>query len=333
MKRRGAGERSRGRASTRPFFLVTAALLFLAGGGAVAQAPSLKALRLTPQDVAEGKRLAQDTCARCHGANGVSATAGIPHLAGQRAPYLDAQLRAYKQGSRPNSPMTSAVQFLSDDALLKVAAYYASLEPAPRAATKAPPPKADPVVAGKAAAAACGGCHGEAGVSTIAGTPSLAGLDPVYFTSAMAAYKGGARRNDVMKGLAGGLKDEEVRGLALFYALQKPAKSPAKAPGDAAAGKAAAAACAGCHGETGVSTNPAAPSLAGQDPEYLVAATQAYKDGSRKDETMAGAAAAIDAKALRDAAAFYASQAPQAPAVRKPLALDDWTRAATAAMA
>lgn len=305
--------------------------LFLCAAAALAQptvkaTPSddLKALRVTPQDVAEGKRLAQDACARCHGANGVSATAGIPHVAGQRAPYLYGQLRAYKQGARPNSPMTGAVKFLADDAIVKVAAYYASLDPAPRAATRAPAPKPDPVAAGKAAAASCGGCHGEGGVSAIPGTPSLVGLDPKYFAASMAAYKSGARKNDLMKGFAAGLSEADVANLALFYAQQKPAKAQTKAAGDANAGKAAAAVCGGCHGETGVSTNPGAPSIAGQDAEYLFAATKAYKDGSRKDETMKAPAEAVDDKALRDVSAFYAAQTPQAPAVRKPLALDEW---------
>jgi cytochrome c553 len=307
-------------------------VLSLLCAAAAAQVPTvkpapgddLKALRVTPQDVAEGKRLAQDSCARCHGPNGVSATAGIPHLAGQRAPYLHAQLRAYKQGSRPNSPMTGAVKFLSDDGIVKVAAFYASLDPAPRAATKPPPPKPDPLQAGKAAAASCGGCHGETGVTATAGTPSLVGLDPAYFTSAMAAYKSGARKNDLMKGFASGLSAADVGHLALFYAQQKPARAQTKATGDGAAGKAAAAVCGGCHGETGVSTNPAAPSIAGQDAEYLIAATKAYKDGSRKDDAMKAPAEAIDEKALREVAAFYAAQAPQAPTVRKPLALDEW---------
>jgi len=306
-------------------------ILSLACIAAFAQAPvkaapgdELKALRTTPQDVAEGKRLAQDTCSRCHGANGVSATAGVPHVAGQRAPYLHAQLRAYQQGARPDSPMTGAVKFLSDDALVKVAAYYASLDPAPRAATKAPPSKPDPLNAGKAAAATCSGCHGETGVSAMAGTPSLVGLDPAYFSAAMAAYRSGARKNDLMKGFAAGVPEADVPHVALFYASQKPAKAQTKAAGDAAAGKAAAAACAGCHGEVGVSTNPAAPSLAGQDADYLVAATKAYKDGSRKDDTMKGLAAGIDDKALKDIAAFYAAQSPQAPALRKTLTLDEW---------
>jgi cytochrome c553 len=221
--------------------------------------------------------------------------------------------------------MTGAVKFLSDEGIVKVAAFYASLDPAPRAATKAPPPKPDPVQSGKAAAASCGGCHGEAGITATAGTPSLTGLDPTYFTAAMAAYKSGARKNDLMKGFASALSATDVGHLALFYAQQKPAKAQTRAAGDGAAGKAAAAVCGGCHGETGVSTNPAAPSIAGQDAEYLIAATRAYKDGSRRDDAMKAPAESIDDKALRDVAAFYAAQAPQAPAVRKPLALDEWT--------
>ena len=287
----------------------------------------MRAVLATPQEVAEGKRLAQDACARCHGANGVSGTAGIPHIAGQRAGYLHLQMRAYKQGGRPQSPMTGAVRFLSDDGLVKVAAYYASLDPPPRPAVARPAPaRPDPVQAGKSAAEACASCHGEAGVTSMAGSPSLVGLDPRYFAAAMASYKTGARKHDMMKGFVAGLTDADVQNLALFYALQKPAKAETRAQGDAAAGKVAAAArCSSCHGETGVSSNPATPSIAGQDAEYLVAATRAYRDGTRKDEAMKAPAAALDDKALANVAAYYASQAPQAPAVRKPLSVGEWT--------
>lgn len=292
-----------------------------------APADDMRAVLATPQEVAEGKRLAQDACARCHGVHGVSSTAGIPHIAGQRAGYLHLQMRAYKQGGRPQSPMTGAVRFLSDDGLVKVSAYYASLDPPPRiAAPRASPARPDPVRAGKAAAEACSSCHGETGVSSMPGSPSLVGLDPRYFAAAMAQYKSGARNHDMMKGFVADLSDTEVQNLALFYALQKPAKADTKAEGDAAAGKAPAAAkCSSCHGETGVSSNPATPSIAGQDAEYLVAATRAYTDGTRKDESMKGPAAALDDKALANVAAYYASQAPQAPAVRKPLSVGEWT--------
>ena len=288
--------------------------------------PDLRPIFATAPDVLEGKRLADVSCMRCHGANGISTTAGVPHIAAQRPPYIYLQLRAYLQGARPQSAMTGAVKFLSDDALVKVSAYYGPLEPArpaPVPATKggAAAAKRDPLQAGKAAAAACGGCHGDNGVSKTPGSPSLVGLDPKYLLAAMKAYKTGQRKHDLMKSLAAGVSDAEVADMALFYALQKPARAGTPAAGDAAAGKAAAAACAGCHGNTGVAADPANPSLAGQDAQYLATATQAYKDGARKDEAMKAIVGALDDRAIRNIAAFYAAQQPQAPKVRKPLSL------------
>ena len=81
-------------------------------------------------EIADGKRVAEASCASCHGANGVSATKGVPHLAGQRPAYLYLELRAYQSGARGDNAMGAAVKFLNDDALVKVAAYYASLDPA-----------------------------------------------------------------------------------------------------------------------------------------------------------------------------------------------------------
>jgi len=291
-----------------------------AGAGA-----ELRPIFATVPDIIEGKRLAEVSCTRCHGANGISNTAGVPNIAGQRPPYVYKQLRAYLQGTRPQSAMTGAVKFLSDDALVKVAAYFGTLEPArpapaPKPAAKGAAQK-DPVAAGKAAAEACAGCHGDNGVSKTPGSPSLAGLDPKYLVSAIKSYKTGQRRHDLMKSLVAGLNDADAASVALYYALQKPARAGTPAAGDAAAGKKAAAACSGCHGDSGVAPDPANPSLAGQDAQYLAMATQAYKDGARKDETMKGMAAALNDATIKNIAAFYAAQQPQAPKVRKPLSL------------
>ena len=287
----------------------------------------LRAVYVTSVEVAEGGRIAQAACARCHGANGISATKGVPHLASQRAAYLDLQLRAYRYSARVQGAMTGAVRYLSDDALVKVAAYYASLDP-PRpaaAAAKGAPTRSDPVQAGKTAAAGCGGCHGEFGISATPGMPSLVGLDPKYFVAAVNAYKGGQRKNDLMKSLVASLSAESTNNVALYYALQKPAKAQTAAAGDAAAGKAAAAACSACHGDQGVSGNPATPSIAGQDAQYIAAALLAYKDGSRKDDSMKGPAAGLDEKAMGDLAAYYAAQRPQPLNVRRPLTTAEWT--------
>jgi cytochrome c553 len=290
-------------------------------------ADELRAIYVTSMEIAEGRRVAQSSCARCHGADGISATKGVPHIAGQRAAYLYLQVRAYQQRTSSQNPMESAVRFLRDDALVKVAAYYASLEPARPAAkaAKASPGAGDPLASGKAAASACAGCHGEAGVSSMPGMPSLAGLDPKSFVDAMNAYKSGQRKHDMMKTFADALNATILEHVALYYALQKPARAPTPAAGDPAAGKKAAVSCGGCHGDVGVSASPGTPSLAGQDAQYLEAATRAYRDGTRKDDTMKALAAALDERAIKDIAAFYAAQQPKPPNVRKPLSLADWT--------
>ena len=65
--------------------------------------------------------------------------------------------------------------------------------------------------------------------------PSLVALDPKYFAAAMEAYKGGQRKNDIMKSLASGVSGADLGSLALYFGLQKPARAQTPAPGDPAA--------------------------------------------------------------------------------------------------
>jgi cytochrome c553 len=310
------------------------AILFWLGGSqaalaqkAATQAGSsdeLRPLNANAMDVEEGKHLAQTTCSNCHGAEGISTTAGVPNLAGQRSVYLYRELRAYVSGGRNVGAMNDAVKFLSTDALIDVAAYYASLDPAQPAAASDAKGVADPAQAGKAAAAGCASCHGETGISKTPGTPSLVGLDPKYLVAAMAAYKGGQRKNDIMKAMIAPVAEANLNNIALFYALQKPAPAQTAAAGSPTAGQALAAACAGCHGAQGVSGNPATPSLAGQDAQYLAAALHGYQDGSRSDATMKGLAAGLDDATIKNLAAYYASLQPRPPAVPKSLTAAQW---------
>ena len=222
--------------------------------------------------------------------------------------------------------MNNVVKPLDDDSLFKAAAYFASLPPPTNAANSAKAAIVDPVQAGKTAAAGCTGCHGDAGISKTPGMPSLVGLDPKYLVAAMKAYKSGQRKNDMMKPMLASVTDASMNNIALYYGLQKPARAQTPAAGDKAAGATAAAACAGCHGSDGVSTNPTTPSLAGQDATYLASALQAYKQAARSDETMKGLAASLDDSAVKNVAAFYASQEPKPPNVRKPLTVEEWAQ-------
>ena len=94
------------------------ALMLVAGAGGLGYSPcaapqparvtpgsgdDLRAVYATAADVAEGKRLAEASCASCHGLNGISTAKGVPHLAGQRPAYLYLELRAYQSGARDDS--------------------------------------------------------------------------------------------------------------------------------------------------------------------------------------------------------------------------------------
>ena len=84
-------------------------------------------------DIDAGKARAATVCAACHGANGVSVSDTIPNLAAQRAGYLEAQLKAFKDGTRkaqsatsPTAIMNAIATQLSSDDIANVAAYFAS---------------------------------------------------------------------------------------------------------------------------------------------------------------------------------------------------------------
>ena len=306
--------------------LATAAVAQTINLGA-ANSADFKVVYATAQDVAEGKRVAETMCVGCHGIDGISKQKGVPNIAGQRPVYLHLEMKIYQAGARGSNAMANTVKYMNDDAIMKVSAYYASLEPAEPSSggsAKAAPARPSAVSAGKAAAAGCGGCHGEAGISKTPGMPSLIGMDPKYFIAAINAYKRGQRKHDMMKTLVSGLSETDLNNIALYYALQKPDKAQTPAPGNAAAGKTAAAGCVGCHGEGGVSGNPTTPGLAGQEAQYFVDAMRAYKAGSRSDATMKGPATSVDETTAKNLAAYYAGQAPQAPKVGKPLTVAEW---------
>src|SRR5882672_2701508 len=84
-------------------------------------------------DIEAGKARAASVCAACHGANGQSVSDTIPNLAAQRAGYLEAQLKAFKDGTRkaasttsPTAIMTAIAAQLSADDIANVAAYFAA---------------------------------------------------------------------------------------------------------------------------------------------------------------------------------------------------------------
>jgi len=284
------------------------------------------ALFPTRAQIAEGKQLADAHCASCHGAQGIVEDRELPNLAAQRTVYLYRRMQAYRQGNREVPGMHEGLQFFDDAALLKAAIYFSSLE---HPARPEPEPEGwlsddDPLRAVRAATAGCGSCHGAQGNSRIPGMPSLTAQHPDYFSAAMQAYQGGTRTHNMMQMLVSTLKEETIRDMGLYYALQEPQAAASTVAGNVDAGRVAAEPCASCHGFDGNAEDPTMPTLAGQDAVYLVAAMQSYLGGGRDHGPMQSAMAESGAQDIKDMAAFYSAQLPRARPVRAPLATREW---------
>src|SRR5579859_4056590 len=75
------------------------------------------------------------TCGTCHGTNGRSISPTFPNLAGQTAPYIETQLKAFKDQSRADPDaqayMWGMAAQLNDTMISALAAYFAGQPPAP----------------------------------------------------------------------------------------------------------------------------------------------------------------------------------------------------------
>ncbi len=73
---------------------------------------------------------------------------------------------------------------------------------------------------GQALAFTCAGCHGTDGSSVGPSSPSIAQMDPEVFIDAMQAYKADQRNSTIMNRIAKGYSDEQIKGMAWFFAKQ-----------------------------------------------------------------------------------------------------------------
>ncbi|HVK94956.1 MAG TPA: cytochrome c [Noviherbaspirillum sp.] len=73
--------------------------------------------------------------------------------------------------------------------------------------------------------AMCIGCHGIPGYKAtfpeVYQVPMLGGQSAKYIENALNAYKKGERKNPSMRGIAGGLSDQDIAELAAYYSQQK----------------------------------------------------------------------------------------------------------------
>lgn len=268
---------------------------YYAGLTASARAATQPPAAPTPYE--RGERNAK-ACASCHGADGNSAVAGTPSLAGQHFRYLLAALSAYHHGDRRAPAVASMLRGAGQIDLESIALYFASQTPAQRGT-----PTVGDVAAGRALTLPCSGCHGLRGLGSDTATPTLAAQEPTYLYTSLKAY-GSSRRHAVMEELLGKLTDKDLRDIAAYYAAQS--SRPAERGRDQISQLTAK--CDRCHGATAGDAAVPVPRLAGQDRDYLVMALRAYRDDRRESSAMHKMSLPFGEAVLDALATHYASQ-------------------------
>lgn len=143
----------------------------------------------------------------------------------------------------------------------------------------------------------CSNCHGVDGNSVSPNFPILAGQVEGYLVAQLNGFKGHGRRDpagfEYMWGLSRSLSDEQIQGLAKYYAAQAPAPPSREAPvAVAQAGQSIfkdgvpernVPACAGCHGASGQG-QAAFPRLAGQHADYVVKQLMVFQRTDERPE-------------------------------------------------
>ena len=177
------------------------------------------------------------TCAACHGPQGISLNPEWPNLAGQHATYLRKQLNDYKRGkTRRDVMMTAIAASLSEQDILDVAQYYASLK-----CSEGKTPQKYNLLGEKIyrvgdfekGIAACIACHGPKGTGNDeAGFPVLSGQKARYTIQQLKAFKHQTRCDDLnhmMQDISARMSQEDMEAVA-YYIQGISANTPKRFP-------------------------------------------------------------------------------------------------------
>lgn len=172
-------------------------------------------------------RAVRDICWRCHGVNGTGRGPGaFPSLAGQRAEYLYASLRAYAERRRFSGIMVNVAAGLSDKTMREVAQYYVGLPPREGEGAD----DAAAIARGQAIAThgvadrdipACVECHGPTDIPKNPAYPRLTGQHVPYLALQLDLLRqrrrGGSPNVALMHVFVDRLDAEQIRRVTLYY--------------------------------------------------------------------------------------------------------------------
>lgn len=187
-------------------------------------ATQIQAESLVDGSVEDGKTRAV-TCNACHGTEGNSQNPLWPNLAGQNAPYIVAQLKAFKDGTRKDPLMTAQALTLTDEEMANLAVYFESLPSAVQTIADV-----DLLDRGESLyrggnledkSSACLACHGPSGRGNPAAKyPALQGQHAAYTAKQLNDYKNADRVTDgktqMMQDIAARLDKDDIAALSSY---------------------------------------------------------------------------------------------------------------------
>ena len=165
-----------------------------------------------------------ETCALCHGLDGVSQMAKFPKLAGQSYQYLVKQLVDFRSNRRTNDGgmMVSNAELLTPASLRAVARYFSELEPPPSTSAPRNAAGAKLFLQGKPSAdlPACVSCH-RPNTPDYVNAPHLEGQHAAYVAKQLHDFQSETRSNatiQVMRRIAQKLSKTDISAVAEFVA-------------------------------------------------------------------------------------------------------------------
>jgi len=177
----------------------------------------------TAQQAAE--KVANKTCVACHGTGGRNSSSPFPNLAAQTAPYLEAQLKAFRDQRRgdPDAQayMWSVASGLNDSMISGLAAYYSAQPPAHGQSGDAKLVAAGKVIFEKGmpneGIPACNLCHGANGEGKSI-YPRVAGQHAPYLLKQILLIQNALRVAPVMHGVIKDLNRDEMLAVTAYVA-------------------------------------------------------------------------------------------------------------------
>jgi len=159
-------------------------------------------------------------CAACHGADGNSAIAGTPSIAGQPKIFLENYLVMTREGVRGSAAMQGLFKGVPDRDIVALAVHFSKLK------AKASEEKADPKLFNRgkdiAAKNRCASCH-EKAFQGREQMPRLAGQREEFLAEVMLQYRQNKRPggDTMMNAALHGIPEADFKALAHYFSRLK----------------------------------------------------------------------------------------------------------------